>query len=458
MITLDKELIKKYDKPGPRYTSYPTAPHFTEKFTHGMYIDEIVRSNSPENKNNLSLYFHIPFCDTLCYFCGCNTFITNNNERVSKYIEYVKEEMDLLSTYINVDRQVSQIHWGGGTPTHLTPEQIADLKSYINDNFNVTENAEQSCEIDPRELTKEHLQALRENGFNRVSLGVQDFNPIVQKAVNRVQPEELTLKTIDWVRELNFESLNLDLIYGLPYQTVEEFEKTVQKIIDISPNRIALFNFAYVPWMKSHMKLIEEDKLPNAEEKLDILKMSIEKLTSNGYDFIGMDHFAKPEDELSKALKDKKLYRNFQGYSTHSGTDLYAFGITGISQHGNVYAQNCKTEKEYYEAIDRGYLPVSKGYLLNEDDILRRNVIMKIMCDFEIDFSSVNESFNIDSKKYFSKGIEKLKPMIADELLTFNDNKIKVTEKGRMVIRNIAMCFDGYIERNQDSNRYSKTV
>ncbi|MFA8344187.1 MAG: oxygen-independent coproporphyrinogen III oxidase [Rhodothermaceae bacterium] len=458
MITLDKELIKKYDKPGPRYTSYPTAPHFTEKFTHGMYIDEIVRTNNPDNKNALSLYFHIPFCDTLCYFCGCNTFITNNSDRVSKYLEYVKEEIDLLSTYIDVERPVAQIHWGGGTPTHLTPEQIRDLKSYINESFNVSENAEQSCEIDPRELTKEHLTALRESGFNRVSLGVQDFNPVVQKAVNRVQPEEITRKVIDWVRELKFESLNLDLIYGLPFQTVDEFEKTVQKIIGISPNRIALFNFAYVPWMKSHMKMIKEETLPGAEEKLDILKMAIEKLTDGGYEFIGMDHFAKPEDDLSKALKSKKLYRNFQGYSTHSGTDLYAFGITGISQHGNVYSQNFKTEKEYYEAIDRGYLPISKGYLLSDDDILRRTVIMKIMCDFELNFASIDECFNINSKEYFSAALKKLQPMLEDNLLTLDEEKLIISEKGRMVIRNIAMCFDGYIERNEDNNKYSKTV
>jgi len=458
MITLDKELIKKYDKPGPRYTSYPTAPHFTEKFTHGMYIDEIVRTNNPENKNDLSLYFHIPFCDTLCYFCGCNTFITNNRNRVAKYLEYIKEEIDLLATYIDVERPVTQIHWGGGTPTHLLPEQIADLKSYINKNFNVKQNAEQSCEIDPRELTKEHLSALRENGFNRVSLGIQDFNHIVQKAVNRIQPEELTLKVIDWVKELKFESFNLDLIYGLPFQKVAEFEKTVKKVIDISPNRVALFNFAYVPWMKSHMKLIKEKTLPEAEEKLDILKMAIEKLTNGGYEFIGMDHFAKPDDDLSKALKLKKLYRNFQGYSTHSGTDLYAFGITGISQHGNVYAQNFKTEKEYYTAIDRGYLPINKGYLLSDDDVLRRTVIMKIMCNFELDLNSINECFNINSKKYFSFALKKLDPMIKDNLLSFDNNKIVVSEKGRMVIRNIAMCFDGYIERNEDNNRYSKTV
>ena len=458
MITLDKELIKKYDKPGPRYTSYPTAPHFTDKFTHGMYIDEIVRNNSVDNDNTLSLYFHIPFCDTLCYFCGCNTFITNNNDRVSKYIEYIKEEIDLMSTYINTDRKVVQVHWGGGTPTHLSPEQIADLKSYINESFNIAPNAEQSCEIDPRELTYEHLAALRKNGFNRVSLGVQDFNPVVQKAVNRIQPEELTRNVIKWVRDLNFESLNLDLIYGLPFQKVDDFKKTVHKIIDISPNRIALFNFAYVPWMKSHMKMIKEETLPAAEEKLDILKMSIEELTSNGYDFIGMDHFAKPEDELSKALKAKKLYRNFQGYSTHSGSDLYAFGITGISQHGNVYAQNHKTEKEYYEAIDRGFLPISKGYLMNDDDFLRRTVIMKIMCDFELDFTSVDECFKIDSKSYFENGIKKLAPMIDDGLITIAENKLTISEKGRMVIRNIAMCFDGYIERNEDNNRYSKTV
>ena len=361
MFSIDIDLAKKYDKPGPRYTSYPTAPHFTDEFTRDNYLDEIIRTNTDSDKPDLSLYFHIPFCDTLCYFCGCNMIVTRNRDRIEKYKEYVKNEIDMLRTYIAPDRKVSQLHWGGGTPTHLLPDEIHDLVSYIVNNFEFAENSENGCEIDPRELTKDHLSALRQGGFNRISMGVQDFNEKVQKAVNRIQPEDMTRQVIDWVRELKFDSFNLDLIYGLPFQNMQTFEKTVDTIIDLSPDRVAVFNYAHVPWMKKHMALIQEEELPTPEEKLNILKMTIEKLTSAGYIFIGMDHFAKPDDELSKAFRDKKLYRNFQGYSTNAGTDLYAMGITSISQIGNVYAQNYKTEKEYFTALDEGVLPVMKG-------------------------------------------------------------------------------------------------
>ncbi len=458
MVEINLDLIKKYDKPGPRYTSYPTAPQFNESFTNESFLDEIIRTNNEDNSPDLSLYFHIPFCDTLCYFCGCNMIISRNRERIYKYIDYVKNEIDLLRTYLKPDRKVVQVHWGGGTPTHLKPEEIIELKSFINQNFEYKENSEQSCEIDPRELAKAHLEALREEGFNRISMGVQDFNEKVQKAVNRIQPEDMTRQVVDWVRELKFDSINLDLIYGLPHQTVEEFEKTVDTIIDISPDRIALFNFAYVPWMKKHMALIKEEDIPAAEIKLDILKMSIEKLTGAGYEFIGMDHFAKPEDELSIALREKKLYRNFQGYSTYPGTDLYAMGITSISQIGNTYAQNYKNEKEYFECIDDGNFPVEKGYQLSEDDILRREVIMKVMCDFELKYSNFEGKFRIDFKDYFSYGLNNLKAFTEDDLIELNDDGLKVTNKGRLLIRNIAMNFDGYIERKEDKAKYSRTV
>ncbi|MGD8782127.1 MAG: oxygen-independent coproporphyrinogen III oxidase [Ignavibacteria bacterium] len=458
MIEINLDLIKKYDRPGPRYTSYPTAPHFNESFTNENFLDEIIRTNNEKNAPDLSLYFHIPFCDTLCYFCGCNMIISRNRERIRKYINYVKNEIDLLRTYLKPGRKVVQVHWGGGTPTHLLPEEIIELKSFINQNFDYKENPEQSCEIDPRELTKAHLEALRSEGFNRISMGVQDFNEKVQKAVNRIQPEEMTRQVVNWVRELGFESINLDLIYGLPYQTVEDFAKTVDTIIDISPDRIAVFNFAYVPWMKKHMALIKKEEIPAAEEKLEILKMTIEKLTGAGYEFIGMDHFAKPDDELSVALREKKLYRNFQGYSTYAGTDLYAFGITSISQIGNVYAQNYKKEKKYFEYIDDGNFPVEKGYKLSSDDILRREVIMKVMCDFELNFLTIENKFNIDFNDYFSYGLNNLQAFAKDGLIELNSDNFKVTDKGRLLIRNIAMNFDGYIERKEDKAKYSRTV
>lgn len=458
MFSIDLDLIKKYDKPGPRYTSYPTAPHFSEAVSHKDFLKEIVRTNRGSGLSDLSLYFHLPFCDTLCYFCGCNMIVTRNRDRIRRYLNYLKKEIDQISSLVSSERKAVQLHWGGGTPTHLNPEEISDLISYINHRFELKPHAEVSCEIDPRELTRDHLLSLKTGGFNRISMGVQDFNEKVQKAVNRIQPEEVTRRVVAWVHELGFESLNTDLIYGLPFQTANDFEKTIDTTIDIAPNRIALFNFAHVPWMKKHMKLIRPEDLPAPEEKLHILKMSIEKLTAAGYVFIGMDHFAKPDDELAVALKEKKLYRNFQGYSTHSGSDLYAMGITGISQFGRIYAQNAKNEKDYFNALDNGLLPTIKGCALDADDLLRREVITRLMCDFELNFSDIEEAFNIDFKSYFKWGLGNLKEMIDDQLIWLENNTLHVTEMGRLLIRNIAINFDGYIERKEDHARYSRTV
>ncbi len=458
MFEIDLKKFKKYDKPGPRYTSYPTAPQFNEAFTHEDYLNEIVKTNYGKDLPDLSLYFHLPYCDTLCYFCGCNMIITRNRDRIKEYIKYLKKEIDLTRTYLLTDRKVAQHHWGGGTPTHLNPDEIKELASYIKQSFNFKDNAEVSCEIDPRELTRAHLEALRNNGFNRISMGVQDFDEKVQKAVNRIQPEDITRQAVQWIRELGYDSINLDLIYGLPFQTVDTFADTVDKIIDINPDRIAVFNYAHVPWMKKHMALIHPEDIPVAEIKLEILKMTIEKLTNAGYDFIGMDHFAKPDDELAVAMREKKLYRNFQGYSTNAGADLYAMGITSISQLKNVYAQNYKTEKEYYSALDNERIPTAKGYQLTEDDHLRREVIMKLMCNFELDFKSIEDQFKIDFKKYFAWGLNNLKEMEADDLVEISDSGIKVKNMGRMLIRNIAINFDGYIERKEDKAKYSRTV
>jgi len=458
MFNINLDLIKKYDRPGPRYTSYPTAPQFNNSFTPDKFREEIVRTNSIGNSPDLSLYFHLPFCDTLCYFCGCNMIITRSRDRITEYIKHLKKEIDLQRSLINDERKAVQLHWGGGTPTHLNPDEITDLVGYINSKFPFNENPEKGCEIDPRGLTKEHLQALFNGGFNRISMGVQDFNDKVQQAVNRIQPEEMTIQVVDWVREIGFNSINLDLMYGLPFQNMSTFEKTVDETIKISPDRIAVFNYAHVPWMKKHMELIKAEDLPKPEEKMQILKMTIEKLTGAGYVFIGMDHFAKPTDEMAIALREKKLYRNFQGYSTHSGTDLYGFGITSISQLGNVYAQNVKKEKEYFDLINNSSIPVEKGYHLSEDDILRRYVITRVMCDFELDFSSVEKVFNINFEEYFANGINSLQEMADDNLIEIKNRKLTVTEMGRLLIRNVAMNFDGYIERKEDTGKYSRTV
>jgi oxygen-independent coproporphyrinogen-3 oxidase len=302
------------------------------------------------------------------------------------------------------------------------------------------------------------LEALKSGGFGRISMGVQDFDEKVQKAVNRVQPETLTRTVVEWVRDIGFSGFNLDLMYGLPFQSPETFEKTLGAVIDISPDRIALFNFAYVPWMKKHMRAIRPETLPPAERKLDILKMATEMLTRAGYVFIGMDHFAKPDDELAVALREKRLYRNFQGYSTHAGTDLYAMGITGISQFGRIYAQNARAEKPYFEALENGLPPIIKGCTLTDDDLLRRWVITRLMCDFELDFNAVEAEFDIDFESYFRWGLGNLREMISDDLLSIENQKLTVTEPGRLLIRNIAMNFDGYIERKEDTGKYSRTV
>jgi len=384
--------------------------------------------------------------------------ITRNRSRIEEYIKYLKNEIDLLRIYIVNSRKVVQLQWGGGTPTHLNPDEITDLISYINKNFEFKPDAERGCEIDPRELTRDHLAALRNGGFNRISMGVQDFNEQVQKAVNRIQPEDMTRQVVSWVHELGFQSVNLDLMYGLPFQSLETFAKTVDATIDISPDRIAVFNYAHVPWLKKHMALIKPEDLPVPEEKLQILKMTTEKLTNAGYVFIGMDHFAKPDDELAVALREKKLYRNFQGYSTHAGADLYGTGITSISQIGKSYSQNVKKEKEYFVALDNGTLPIERGYYLSDDDILRRHVITKVMCDFELDFEVIDKTFNIEFEKYFGNGLEGMVDFIADGLVEIKNRKLTVTQMGRLLIRNIAMNFDGYIERKEDKARYSRTV
>lgn len=458
-MIIDLEMIRKYDRPGPRYTSYPTAPHFHEGFTSAEYQKEIEDTNRGDGPfPDISLYYHLPFCDTLCYFCGCNMIITRNRSRIAEYLKYLKKEITLLRGKLHADRVVSQLHWGGGTPTHLNPEEIADLTRLIYSEFSMSPDAENGCEIDPRGLSYEHLEALRKGGFNRISMGVQDFYEPVQKAVNRIQPEEMTRQVIDWVRQLGFSSINLDLMYGLPHQTLDSFAKTVDTTIQLSPDRIAVFNYAHLPWLKKHMGLIREEDLPKPEEKLEILKMTIEKLTDANYVFIGMDHFAKPEDELSIALREKKLYRNFQGYSTHAGTDIYALGITSISQLTNVYAQNEKREKDYFAALDAGKFPVTKGVRLSEDDQLRRWVITRLMCDFELQIPMVEERFGIDFRNYFKHAYTLLPEFAEDDLVQISDHKIEVTERGRMLIRNLAMCFDGYLERKEDKGRYSRTV
>ncbi len=457
--SIDIGVLRKYDRPGPRYTSYPTAPVFSNDFGPDKFQKEIVRTNADGIHSDISLYIHFPFCDTLCYFCGCTMLVTHSRERIKEYNEQVKKEISLVRPLISSKRRVTQLHWGGGTPSYLDPDDIIDMSSFIRKNFIFTDDIEACVEIDPRGLTFEHMKLLRDGGFNRVSMGVQDFNEKVQQAVNRIQPEKMTRTTIEWCRKLGFSSINLDLIYGLPFQTLRSFEKTINKIIDISPDRIAVFNYAYVPWLKPHMKLIHPEDLPAPETKLQILKMTIEKLTDAGYRYIGMDHFAKPSDELSVAQKNKTLYRNFQGYSTKAGTDVYAFGMSSISQFTDIYAQNAKTLPEYYRRISSGMLATHVGYRMSSDDHIRKYVINRLMCDFEIDKGDVERRFDIKFDSYFADGIDQLTDFLVEGCVTNSPDTITVHDMGRFIIRNIAMCFDAYLEKiTKEHPLFSRTV
>ncbi len=456
---IDINVLKKYDKPGPRYTSYPTAPLFSSDFGQDEFRNEIINTNKDGNAPDLSLYFHFPFCDTLCFFCGCTMLITHDRKRITEYNEYIKKEIDLAVPLISPKRKVTQLHWGGGTPTYLSPDEIRDVGLYTKNKFDFADDIEASVEIDPRGLTFEHMQALWDSGFNRMSLGVQDFDIKVQETVNRVQSEEITIDAVAWARKLGFKSINLDLIYGLPYQTTEGFQKTLDKVIEISPDRLAVFNYAHVPWLKKHMRVITNEMLPTPENKLRTLKMTIEKLQDAGYWYIGMDHFAKPNDELAIAQRNKTLYRNFQGYSTKSGADVYAFGMSAISQFRNIYAQNYKSLPEYFGRIDNGEFATKVGYRMTEDDHIRKYTIMRLMCDLEISKSEVGNKFNINFDSYFADALSKLSDFVEGGLLEINGDKIKVMGNGILIIRNIAMCFDAYLEKMMaDKPVFSRTV
>ena len=456
---IDFAVLKKFNSQGPRYTSYPTAPVFSPEFTGADFVREITDTNQNGAAQPLSLYFHFPFCEKLCYFCGCNMRVTHDRELIREYNEYLKKEIDLLRPMISDSRTVAQMHWGGGTPSYLYPDEIRDIGKYIRSRFEFDRGIEASVEIDPRNLTREHMEAFSEIGFNRTSFGVQDFNPTVQKAINRVQSEDITRQTVLWAREFGFQSVNLDLIYGLPHQTVATFSDTVDKLIDISPDRVAVFNYAHVPWLKKHQNLIPGDVIPSADERLAILEMTIEKLMAAGYEYIGMDHFAKPTDELAIAQHAGTLYRNFQGYSTKAGCDVYAFGVSAISQFENIYAQNEKNIRQYYARIDDGSAATHVGYRMTADDHVRKEAIMQMMCNLEIDKRRIEREFGINFEEYFRTDIPKLEPFIREGLVENNADKISVTGSGILIIRNVAMCFDAYLEQMmKEKPVFSKTV
>ncbi|WP_026734151.1 oxygen-independent coproporphyrinogen III oxidase [Fischerella sp. PCC 9605] len=451
-VKFDIDIIKKYDIPTPRYTSYPPATELTETFTEADFRDAIATSN--QRKTPLSLYFHIPFCQSACYFCGCNVVISNNKNIVKPYLEYVGREIRNTASLLDADRKVVQMHWGGGTPNYLSLERVEQLWNNITRHFSIDPQAEVSIEINPRYVEKNYIFFLKEIGFNRISFGIQDFNPQVQAAVNRVQSEEMLFEIVDWIREAGFQSVNVDLIYGLPYQTHQSFKETIKKTIELDPDRIAVFNFAYVPWLKPVQKNICKDALPRPQEKLEILKMTIEELTNSKYLFIGMDHFAKPHDELAIAQRNYTLKRNFQGYTTWAQAELFGFDATSVSMLEDAYAQNHKRLSDYYQAIDAGQLPIAKGIKLNWDDTIRRDVIMRIMSHAKLHKQDIENKYHICFDEYFSKEIKALKNLEADGLVTLSNNEIGITEIGRLLVRNIAVIFDAHrIMRDQKFSR-----
>ena len=455
-VHVDLDLVRRYNKPGPRYTSYPTAPHFSESVTVSDFGNEL--EAGPATRP-LSLYVHLPFCRSLCYYCGCHMKVTHRPEVIERYLGYVKREMEQAASRLDAGREVVQIHWGGGTPSYLTPTQIAELMEHTREVFTIARDAEIGLEADPRGLTEAHLTAAASAGFNRTSYGVQDVDPVVQEAIHRVQPTALVEQAVRWARTHGLESVNLDLVYGLPHQTVDTFRDTIDTVLKLRPDRIALFSYAHVPSMRKHQRLIPEDALPKPEEKLHIFKMATERLTgTGGYRFIGMDHFALPEDELSRSLDDGTLHRNFQGYSTHAGADVVAFGVSGISQMDGVYAQNLKGLPDYYDRIDRGELTTYRGYVVNDDDRIRREVIMQLMCTCEVEKRHIESRFGIDFDTYFADALGALAPMEADGLVRRTADRVTVLPKGHLFIRNAAMTFDAYLSTSASQPTYSKTV
>ncbi len=458
-IKVDIDLLKKYDRPGPRYTSYPTAPYFNDEVKTNHFIEHIKQDDQTIENKDLSFYFHLPFCDTLCYFCGCNMMVTRSQDKINQYLDYLEKEMELMKSYLDPGRKVIQLHWGGGTPTHLSPKQIERLGSIIHKYFDFKDNAEVGVEIDPRELTYDHMKALSDMGFNRCSMGVQDFDEKVQKAVNRIQPETITRQTVEWARKLGFGSINLDLMYGLPHQNSNTYAQTLETILSIHPDRLAVFNYAHLPGMIKHQRIIKDEWLPSAEEKLQLLKLSIETLTDAGFVYIGMDHFARPEDELTIALKNSTLYRNFQGYSTHAGINLLAFGMSSISMLSDMYVQNEKLLPGYYKRLDNNALPVMRGIILNEDDKLRREVITMLMCNFRLNKNVIEEKYAISFDTYFADALSNLRSFQEDQLILLEKDELIVTPAGRLLIRNIALNFDAYLMKKEgDKPQFSRTV
>ena len=457
-LEFDPAVIAKYDGFGPRYTSYPTADRFHSGFTAADYVRALQVRNDERPAQPLSLYVHLPFCNTICFYCACNKVITKDHGRSAKYLGYLGREIGIVSGLVEGAPPVQQLHWGGGTPTFLAREEMAALMRILRDGFSFASDAEISIEVDPRKVSADTVAFLGSQGFNRISVGIQDFDPAVQRAVNRIQTEEETRTVIDAARAHGFSSINADLIYGLPKQTVDGFAATLDKVIAAAPDRIALYSYAHVPHLFKPQRRIAVDELPTPEGKLAILALAIDKLGAAGYTYIGMDHFAKPGDELATAQRERKLHRNFQGYSTKPDCDLIALGISAIGKVGTTYVQNVKTLDQYYERLDAHALPVMRGIALDADDVLRRSVIQSLMCDFELEIGAIEAAHGIRFAEHFALELAALKPLAGDGLVTVADGAIAVTPRGRLLVRTIAMQFDRHLREAQQRTQFSRII
>ena len=452
-LVWDQTLIEKYNYSGPRYTSYPTALEFEESFTY----PELLNASKAYPARPLSLYIHIPFCHKLCYFCGCNKVITRHQDKADRYLDYLEREIEIQAPHFS-SRQVTQLHWGGGTPTFLLPAQITRLMKILRNNFNLQEDAELSIEVDPRKIELSTIDHLAREGFNRLSLGVQDFNKAVQKAVNREQDENFIIQLLTRAKEQGFQSTNLDMIYGLPRQTKQSFAHTLEKVLELDPARLSIFNYAHMPALFAAQRKINEDDMPPASEKLAILQYTIEFLTRSGYQFIGMDHFAKPDDELAIAQQQGVLHRNFQGYTTQEDADLLGLGVSAISQIGDSYSQNQKKLSDYYKQIDELGHAQWRGVALNQDDIIRREVIKKLICNFRLDIKQIEQKFSLIFNDYFAEDLKLLQCFVDDQLLEITNETITVQAKGRLLIRNICMSFDLYLRKKARQQQFSRVI
>jgi oxygen-independent coproporphyrinogen-3 oxidase len=457
---VDMDTVRRFDRPGPRYTSYPTAVEFHEGVGEEAYRAKLAEADARGAEAPLSLYAHLPFCEHRCLFCGCHVVITPHMPVAEKYLEYVKLEVVRVAELLPERRQVVQMHWGGGTPTYFSPDQLSDLMATYRSHFEFVDGAELAIEVDPRVTSRDHLDCLVELGFNRLSMGVQDLTPEVQRAITRDQTYEETAELMEYARKAGFtEGINLDLVYGLPEQKLETFDSNLDRILGLRPDRVAVYSFAYVPWIKGHQRKLDKEALPSPELKLQLYLRAMERFLGAGYEPIGMDHFALPQDELAAAAREGRLHRNFMGYSVMPASDMIAFGISGIGEVQGAFFQNEKKLSTYYEALDAGRLPVSRGYVLDEDDRVRQYVIQQIMCNFRIAKADVAERFGVDFETYFARSLEALRELEEAGFVERTEEGLRVREEGRLFVRNVCMAFDRYLAAKAgDKPVFSRTV